>query len=133
MTDHRGSIGTRLQREQGNDDQRNIMEVFPNSNGQPEQVTLPVVDNLTAQALPRSLQFMQQQGTGIPRAVGLDMSDRALERFLRFNPPEFHGAMNDVEADRWLDQVEHILTVLGCAKEKSVNYGVYLLEGAACN
>ena len=133
MATRRGRSSTRLQRGQGNEGRRDSEEGLPILSSQPEPVAPPAEDNVSARALQGILQFIQQQGAGNPRATGPETSDRMLERFLKFNPPAFHGDVDDVKAEYWLDKMEQIFTTLEHTEAQQVTDGTFLLEGAARN
>lgn len=55
--------------------------------------------------------------------------DRALERFLRFHPPKFHGKLEAEQDEEWLIKLEKILTKY--QDEQKVSFAIYQLEDDA--
>ena len=76
-------------------------------------------------------QFIQacaQQATppGIVQA-----EERALDRFLRFNPSKFYGESDDLKTKAWIAEMEQIFEVTHLEDPKRVELAVFLLRGPA--
>lgn len=75
---------------------------------------------------------MQRQTT--PPSQGplpTENDDRAMERFLKFQPPHFAGTTNYEEAELWIGRMEKIYRPLNYTEERKVTFAVYLLDGDA--
>ena len=57
--------------------------------------------------------------------------ERTLEKFLRFNPPRFHGEPDDIKAGEWVADIEQIFRVVQCGDPERVEYAVFLMKGQA--
>ncbi|XP_027171917.1 uncharacterized protein LOC113771541 [Coffea eugenioides] len=57
--------------------------------------------------------------------------DRALERFLKFTPPKFHGGSDPEVAKNWFERMVDIFAALDYTEERQVNFAVFQFEGAA--
>nr|XP_027124222.1 uncharacterized protein LOC113740908 [Coffea arabica] len=57
--------------------------------------------------------------------------DRALETFLKFNPPKFIGGSDPELAENWLERMTNIFAALDYAVERRVTFAVFQFEGAA--
>ncbi|XP_027184013.1 uncharacterized protein LOC113782320 [Coffea eugenioides] len=57
--------------------------------------------------------------------------DRALERFLKFAPPKFHGGSDPEVAENWFERMVNIFTALDYNEERQVNFAVFQFEGVA--
>ncbi|KAK6144560.1 hypothetical protein DH2020_021380 [Rehmannia glutinosa] len=90
-------------------------------------------ENLNTQVLQQLLVFLQQNNQQNQQNVGpvVETHDRILERFLRLDPPIFHGEPDDMRAEQWLDKMESILTVLHYNEEQKLMLVVFRLEVAA--
>ncbi|XP_058075812.1 uncharacterized protein LOC131224307 [Magnolia sinica] len=55
------------------------------------------------------------------------------ERFQKFRPLTFEGALDLVQAERWLARISKIMRPLKCTNSQMVNLATYLLEGEAEN
>jgi hypothetical protein len=65
-----------------------------------------------------------------PELIGEE--DRALERFLKFNLPKYHGKLNIAqEAENWIDQMENVFTVLKYKNVRQVYFISFRLLGSA--
>nr|XP_027109174.1 uncharacterized protein LOC113729046 [Coffea arabica] len=57
--------------------------------------------------------------------------DKALERFLKFAPPKFHGGSNPEIAETWFERMVDIFAALDYTDERQVNFAVFQFERAA--
>ncbi|XP_027067559.1 uncharacterized protein [Coffea arabica] len=57
--------------------------------------------------------------------------DRALERFLKFASPKFHGGSDPEVAKNWFERMVDIFAALDYTEERQVNFAVFQFEGAA--
>ncbi|XP_020209621.1 uncharacterized protein LOC109794585, partial [Cajanus cajan] len=67
---------------------------------------------------------------GAARPVGSQES-WDLAEFRKCYPPQFAGDADPEVADRWINELEKIFTVLGCPPERRLAYAVYMLVGEA--
>ncbi|CAA0808138.1 Unknown protein [Striga hermonthica] len=98
-----------------------------NANPQPPAQP-PTGDNLTAQAITQLMNFLQQHMASNPNAP--ETHDRALERFLRFNPPTFLGEPDDAKAEYWLERIESIFAMLQYTEAQRLSLATFRLESA---
>ena len=75
----------------------------------------------------------ERQGPGpLNQLGGQDKEeDRALERFLKFNPPKFIGGPDPELAENWLERMTNIFAALNYAEERRVTFAVFQFEGVA--
>nr|XP_027071861.1 uncharacterized protein LOC113696682 [Coffea arabica] len=75
----------------------------------------------------------ERQGPGqLNQPGGQDRGkDRALERFLKFNPPKFIGGPDPELAENWLERMTNIFAALDYAEERRLTFAVFQFEGAA--
>ena len=79
------------------------------------------------------MDFCQHQANiGNRRNETLEMEDKTLTRFLRFNPPRFKGEPDDRKAEAWIQEIEKIFRVLNYSERQQVKYATFLFEDAAC-
>ncbi|XP_027122084.1 uncharacterized protein [Coffea arabica] len=57
--------------------------------------------------------------------------DRALERFLKFNPPKFIGEPDPEIAENWLERMTNIFAVLDYTEDRRVNFTAFQFEEVA--
>ncbi|XP_027166433.1 uncharacterized protein LOC113766437 [Coffea eugenioides] len=57
--------------------------------------------------------------------------DRALERFLKFNPPKFIGETDPEIAENWLERMINIFATLDYTNDRRVNFTAFQFEGVA--
>ena len=57
--------------------------------------------------------------------------DRALERFLKSNPPKFLGESDPKMAKNWLERMTNIFAALDYTEDRRVNFAVFQFEGVA--
>ncbi|XP_027158207.1 uncharacterized protein LOC113759830 [Coffea eugenioides] len=55
--------------------------------------------------------------------------DRALERFLKFNPPKFLGEPDPEIAENWLERMTNIFVALDYSEDRRVNFAAFQFEG----
>ncbi|XP_071927217.1 uncharacterized protein [Coffea arabica] len=75
----------------------------------------------------------ENQATGPVRHQGgpVDSDDRALERFLKFGPPKFHGGPEPEVAEGWWKRITEIFAALNYTEERKVTFATFQFEGAA--
>jgi hypothetical protein len=57
---------------------------------------------------------------------------RALERFLKFYPPQYFGKPNSKqEMETWIDQMENIFAVLNYEDMRKVKFATFKQQGPA--
>ena len=82
-----------------------------------------------ATALAQIAEYFKRQEN---RSEALETAnDVALERFQKFKPPKFNGEANEEMAERWMEAIEDIYTVLKYTEERKVDFGVFQLKGPA--
>nr|XP_027083562.1 uncharacterized protein LOC113705852 [Coffea arabica] len=57
--------------------------------------------------------------------------DRALERFLKFNPPNFLGEPDPEIAENWLERMSNIFAALDYTENRRMNFATFQFEGLA--
>nr|XP_027067797.1 uncharacterized protein LOC113693461 [Coffea arabica] len=57
--------------------------------------------------------------------------DRALGRFLNFNPPKFLGEPDSEIAEYWLERMTNIFATLDYIEDRRVNFAAFQFEGVA--
>jgi hypothetical protein len=58
--------------------------------------------------------------------------DRALERFLRFHPPQYYGKPgSEQEVETWVEQIEDIFAALHYGDQRKVHFASFRLQGLA--
>ncbi|XP_071901271.1 uncharacterized protein [Coffea arabica] len=60
-----------------------------------------------------------------------DSDDRALERFLKFGPPNFYGGPESEVAEGWWERITEIFATLNYTEERKVTFTTFQFEGAA--
>ena len=69
-----------------------------------------IVNAQLATALAQIAEYFKRQEN---RSEALETAnDVALERFQKFKPPKFNGEANEEMAERWMEAIEDIYTVL---------------------
>ena len=84
--------------------------------------------------LARMSNFFEEQRTKWNKSerTAADMlSDVALERFQKFNPPTFDGGSGEEVAERWIETMEKIYQALNYSDERKVMFAAFQLEGPA--
>ena len=51
--------------------------------------------------------------------------DRALERFLKFAPPRFHGGSDPEVTKNWFEMMVEIFAALDYTEERQVNFAIF--------
>ncbi|KAM0849221.1 hypothetical protein ACQ4PT_053871 [Festuca glaucescens] len=54
-----------------------------------------------------------------------------IRKFLRLNPPAFHGSAKPLEAEDWLTEIEKIFDAMRCPDEEKVSLATFMLQGGA--
>mgnify|MGYP004719527777 CR=1 FL=1 len=77
--------------------------------------------------------LVERQGPGPLNQPGAQDrgEDRALERFLKFNPPKFTGEPNPEVAENWLERMTNIFAALDYTEDRRVNFAAFQFEGVA--
>ncbi|XP_027156273.1 uncharacterized protein LOC113757066, partial [Coffea eugenioides] len=57
--------------------------------------------------------------------------DKALERFLKFNLPQFTGEPDPEAVKNWLERITNIFTALDYTENRRVNFAAFQFEGVA--
>jgi hypothetical protein len=96
--------------------------------------TDPLVEDPIAQALNRIAEVIQHmiENTRCEEHRSVAEEDQALERFLKFHPPQHFGKPDSKhEAKTWIDQMENIFVVFNYRDLRKVQLAIFRLPGLA--
>jgi hypothetical protein len=100
----------------------------------PQENRKPPNETPIAQALSRiaeAMQHMSQSNRREEHRLEIE-GDRALERFLRFHPPQYYGRhSSEQEAETWIEEIEDIFTALHYGDQRKVQFASFRLQGPA--
>jgi hypothetical protein len=78
-----------------------------------------------------AMQYMSQSNRRKEHRTQTE-GDRALERFLRFHPPQYYGKpRSEQEAETWVEQIEDIFAALHYGDQRKVQFASFRLQGPA--
>jgi hypothetical protein len=95
--------------------------------------TPPVADSIT-QVLDRMAQAMERvtEPTCHTEPGSDTGEDRTLERFFKFNPPQYSGKPNTIqEVESWIEQLENVYVVLKYEDLRKVHFASFRLLAPA--
>ena len=77
---------------------------------------IDILERLADRQGPEQLNQLGRQDRG---------EDRALERFLKFNPPKFLGEPDPEVAENWLERMTNIFAALDYSEDRRVNFAAF--------